>query len=91
MGFENLDASTFYVTTMGENQAPARHLLTKCRAQNFLGWRLPMEGGTRIPATGVGEMWLCLGVLGLRSEPVNRVNLDSGITNPTSLRSKKRK
>ncbi len=40
----------------------------------FLGWRLPMEGGTRISATGVDEMCLC------------RVDLDSGITNPTSLR-----
>ncbi len=28
MGFENLDASTFYVTTTGENQAPARQLFT---------------------------------------------------------------
>jgi hypothetical protein len=26
-----------------------------------------MEGGTRTSATGVGEMRLCLGVLGLRS------------------------
>ncbi len=30
-------------------------------------------------------MWMCLGVLGLRSQPVNLVDLDSGITNPTSL------
>ena len=29
------DAFTFYATTMGENQAPARQLLTKCRVQNF--------------------------------------------------------
>ncbi len=35
MSFENLNASTFYVTTMGENQAPARQLLTKCRARIF--------------------------------------------------------
>ncbi len=67
VSFEKLDASMFYVTTMGENQAPARQVLIKCRAQNFIGWRLSMEGGSRISATGVGEMWLSLGVLGLRS------------------------
>ena len=33
MSSENLDASTFYVTTMGENQAPARQFFTECRAQ----------------------------------------------------------
>ena len=54
--------------------------------KNFLGWRLPIEGGTKISATGVGELWLCLGVLCLRSLPNNRMDLDSGITNPTSLR-----
>ena len=44
-----------------------------------------MEGDTGISAIGVDEMWLCLGVLGLRSYPINRVDLDSGITNPASL------
>ena len=87
MSFENLDASAFYVTSIGEKQSPARQFFTECRAQkSFLGWRIPTEGGTEISATGVGEMWLRLGVLGLRSLPINRVDLDSGITNPTSLR-----
>jgi hypothetical protein len=45
-----------------------------------------MEGGTRVSAIGVGGMWLCLRVFGLRSEPISRLGLDSGITNPTSLR-----
>ena len=67
MSFKNLDASTFYVTTMGENQAPAQQLLPNAVRKIFLGWRLPMEGGTRISATGVDEMWLCLGVSDLRS------------------------
>ena len=62
MRFENLNAATFYVTAMGENQAAARQLFTKCRSLIYLGWRLPMEGGTRISATGVDEMWLYLGV-----------------------------
>jgi hypothetical protein len=50
-----------------ENQAPARQLLTKCRAQKNLIWRLPIEGGTGTSATGADEMRLCLGVLDLRS------------------------
>ncbi len=33
----------------------------------YLCSRLPMEGGTRIFATGVGEMWLYLGVSDLLS------------------------
>ncbi len=45
-----------------------------------------MEGVTSISATGVDEMWLCLGVLGPRSSPMKRVDLCSGITNSTSLR-----
>ncbi len=62
MSSKNLDASVFYVTTKGENQAPARQLIPNAVRKIFLGWRLPMEGGTGISATGVGEMWLCLGV-----------------------------
>ncbi len=45
-----------------------------------------MEGGTGISATGVGEMWLYLGVSDFRSYTINRVDLDLGITNPTSIR-----
>ena len=68
MSFENLDAPTFYVTTMGENQEPARSIfLPNAMRKILLGWRLPMEGGTGIYATGVDDMWLCLEVLGLRS------------------------
>ncbi len=89
MGFENFDATAFYVITIFENQAPARQLFTKFRAQNF-PWLATPTGrgynGTRNSATGVGEMWLCLGVLLLRSWPINWVDLDSDIKNPTSLR-----
>ncbi len=46
MSFENLDASMLYVTTMGDNQAPARQLFTE-RCANFFPWlatrRLPMD------------------------------------------------
>jgi hypothetical protein len=57
VNFENVDAFSFYLTTMGENQAPARHFFTKSQAQkkSSVG-RLSMEGGTRTSATGVGDM-----------------------------------
>jgi hypothetical protein len=35
VSFENIDASAFCVTTMGENQAPARRLFNKCCAHFF--------------------------------------------------------
>ena len=65
---------------------PHGNCLPNAVRKSFLGLRLPMEGGTKIYATGVDEMWLCIGVLGLRSQPINRLDLDSGITNPNSLR-----
>ncbi len=73
VSFENIDASTFYVTTMGENQAPARQLFTECRAHIFLGWRLPTEGCTGIFATGVDEMTKCGCVLGSWASGVNEL------------------
>ena len=43
---------------------PHGDCLPNAERKIVLGWRLPMEGGTRISATGVGEMWLCLWGLG---------------------------
>ncbi len=60
MKFEKLNASTFYLTTMGENQAPARLYQRPCAKKNF-GWLLSMEGGKGISATEVGELKLLLG------------------------------
>jgi hypothetical protein len=74
----------FNVTTMGENQAPARHLFTKARAQKYsLVGQLSMEGG----ATSLPTEWKNCGcVSGSWVSRVKRVNLDSGIMNSTSLR-----
>jgi hypothetical protein len=49
VSFENLDSSTFYVTMMGENQTPARHLFTKCRAIFFLWLASQVKSSTNTP------------------------------------------
>ncbi len=82
MNFKNLDASTFYVTTMGEKQAPARHFFTKCRAQkkSLVGdsqWKAVQDS---LPT----EWTNCSCISGSWASGINRVDLDSGITNPTS-------
>ncbi len=45
-----------------------------------------MEGGKRNAATGMDELWLCRGSWAFGVYQLDWVDLDSGITNPTSFR-----